>query len=225
MTGSALRRLRVHAGLKQSQMAKHLQVSQPYISRAERGERVITPELADRAFKALGLDPLLLPLREDRHDTLQLAEDLAGVRYPGFEYLEGNPRNPAELLWDALDRPDLDARIAEGLPWVPFRYPTFNLPWVLARLELSNRQNRLGFVVALSRCKAKEQKKAWLVPELSTILKVLEQKRVFNNDTLGTDSWPSKFREQIRRKRSPLAAFWHIDTNLTEADLAHYQTI
>jgi hypothetical protein len=47
----------------------------------------------------------------ERSSDNQLAADLGALGYPGFRYLSGEPRDPAEVLLDALDRDNLDARV------------------------------------------------------------------------------------------------------------------
>ena len=45
----------------------------------------------------------------------------------------------------------LEARVAEGLPWVVVRYPDMNREWLVREARARNLQNRLGFVVTLGR--------------------------------------------------------------------------
>src|SRR5258708_9239261 len=117
----------------------------------EGDQRPVQKTVATRAFE-LFKDPTFLPLNPNRReDETKLADELGAMGYPGFAYLADKPtRNPAELLLDALDRPDLSTRIAEGLPWVSLRYPDLDWAWLLSEMKLRNRQNRLGFVVGLT---------------------------------------------------------------------------
>lgn len=49
--------------------------------------------------------------------------ELGALGYPGFSYLRSRRRrNPAEVLQEALNEPNLDARVAEGLPWLAMTY-------------------------------------------------------------------------------------------------------
>lgn len=59
--------------------------------------------------------------------------------------------NPAEYLLSALSRNDLEARVAEALPWLVVRYPDMNFAWLLPQARMANLQNRLGFAVTLAR--------------------------------------------------------------------------
>ena len=159
------------------------------------------------------------------HNDDQLAADLGSLGYPGYSYLHGEVRNPAEVLFDALDRSDLDVRVVEALPWVVLRYPEMDWDWLTAKAKLSNRQNRLGFVVALAAKVAKGQESGSDVARhLHGVLEPLEEGRLAKNDTLCQESWPPSQRRFARKQRSPLAAHWKLDTRLTENDLAYATT-
>jgi uroporphyrinogen-III synthase len=81
----------------------------------EKGERAVTPALAKKAVTRLRATPELLPVVPDtRHNDDRLAADLGALRYSGYAYLRGQSRNSAEVLFDALDRRDLGARLVEA---------------------------------------------------------------------------------------------------------------
>ena len=84
---------------------------------------------------------------QHRSDT-ELAADFGMLGYPDFSHLRDAPRNPAESLLDALDRPDLDARLVEALPRLSFNFQNMNWDCLISQAKLRNRQNRLGFVIA-----------------------------------------------------------------------------
>ena len=86
---------------------------------------------------------------------------------------------------------------------------------------MRNRRNRLGFVVAPSAKLAKRQAKRDVAKQLGQVVKTLEDGRLAKTDTLCQESWPLSQRKFAHEKRSPLAAFWKLDTRLTEEDLAH----
>jgi transcriptional regulator with XRE-family HTH domain len=223
MTGQSLLMSRKKSGLSQLKMARLLGLSQPMLSQMENGKRNVSPEAARLAVKELRVDPTELPLTPSlRHNDDQLAADLGALEYPGFFYMQSEPRNPAELLLDALDRPDLDVRVAEGLPWVPMHYPHLDWKWLTQEVKQRNRQNRLGFVVALSQKMAKQVSKTAVVQSLTPVLEELNEARLAKVDTFCQDSWPPSQRAYAHEKRSRLAAHWNLDTRLSEADLAHY---
>lgn len=225
MKGAALRQARTNAGMSQVEAAARLDVSQTLFSLMEKGLRSVTPSVAQKAVTWLHVTPEELPLSlETRHNDDQLATDLGTLGYPGYSYLHGEHRNPAEVLLDALDRPNLDARLAEALPWLPLRYPNMNWEWLTAEARLRNRQNRLGFVVALAAKLAKKRAKRVAAERLSQVLATIEESRLAKADTLGQEWWPPGQRSFARKKRSRLAAHWNLDTRLTEEDLAHLAT-
>lgn len=222
MTGHTLRQARTDLGMSQLDAAARLGVSQPLLSLMEKGERSVTPAVAERAVAQLSATPALLPVSSrTRHNDHQLAADLGALGYPGYAHLRTQPRNPAELLFDALDRPDLDARVVEALPWLPLQYPNMDWDWLATQAKVRNRQNRLGFVVALSAKVAKMQARHTVAKRLSHVVKTLEESRLAKTDTLCQESWPPSQRKFAHQRRSALAAHWKLDTRLTEENLAH----
>jgi transcriptional regulator with XRE-family HTH domain len=222
MTGQTLRQARTDLGMSQLDAAARLGVSQPLLSLMEKGERSVTPAVAEKAVAQLRATPALLPVSaQTRHNDHQLAADLGALGYPGYSYLQGQLRNPAELLFDALNRSDLDARVVEALPWLPLQYPNLDWEWLTTQAKLRNRQNRLGFVVALSAKVAKNQARPDVAKRLSQVVKLLEESRLAKTDTLCQESWPPSQRKFAHQRRSALAAHWKMDTRLTEENLAH----
>jgi transcriptional regulator with XRE-family HTH domain len=222
MTGQTLRQARTDLGMSQLAAAARLGVSQPLLSLMERGERSVTPTVAERAVAHLRATPALLPVSSrTRHNDAQLAADLGALGYPGYAYFRSQPRNPAELLFDALDRPDLDARVVEALPWLPLQYPNLDWDWLTTLVKVRNRQNRLGFVVALSAKVAKMQARQAVAKRLSQVVKTLEESRLAKTDTLCQESWPPSQRKFAHQRRSALAAHWKLDTRLTEENVAY----
>lgn len=222
MHGHALRQARSNLGLSQLEAAALLGVSQPLLSLIEKGERAVTPALAERAVTKLRVTAELLPIAsEKRHNDAQLAADFGRMGYPGYTHLKGQPRNPAELLFDALNRPDLDARLVEALPWLPLRFPNMDWDWLITKAKVHNRQNRLGFVVALAARIAAKHTDRSVARRLSDVLEILEEARLAKTDTLCQESWPPSQRKFAREQRSALAAHWKLDTRLTEENLAH----
>ena len=223
MNGQTLRQARTDVGMSQVEAAAQLGVSQTLLSLMEKGERSVTPAVAQRAVTHLHATPELLPVStKTRHSDDQLAADLGALGYPGYGYLRSQPRNPAEVFFDALDRPDLDARLVEALPWLPLRYSNMDWNWLTTQAKVHNRQNRLGFVVALSAKVAKKHTKRDVVKRLSQVVKTLEEGRLAKTDTLCQESWPPSQRKFAHKQRSVLAAHWKLDTRLTEENLAYF---
>jgi hypothetical protein len=58
---------------------------------------------------------------------------------------------PSESLLNSLSRPKLEARVAEGLPWLLLRYPETDFDWLVRESCARTLENRLGFAVTLAR--------------------------------------------------------------------------
>src|SRR5580693_6410802 len=147
---------RKERGLTQVAAARSLNVSQPYLSQLETGLRTASARLARKAARLYRLSPTALPLPEpfvaqsSRPDELQ--NRLASLGYPGFEHLcVRQTSNPAEVVLGAVVQRDLDTRLVEALPWVLKVYTDLNWEWLRDRVKLQNAQNRLGYLVHLSR--------------------------------------------------------------------------
>ena len=154
----------------------------------------------------------------------EIVAELARLGFPGFAYYAKRGQescDPAELLLDAIDRPDLDARIVEGLPWIPFRFPDLRWDWLIFEAETRGRQNRLRFVASLAKSTAERRSMTKLSSTLFAVIGRIDQIRLEMNDTLCQESWPSVQRQAAHQQRSALAAHWDLDTRVTESDLAH----
>jgi hypothetical protein len=151
----------------------------------------------------------------------QLAIELGTLGYPGFAYLAAGVRaDPAEALLDALDRDDLDARVTEGLPWIPLAFADLDWDWLIPEAVQKERQNRLGFIVALATDVASEPTRR----KLLVVLGRLEQVKRTDCDTLCRESMPLAERVRRHKNRSSLAAHWNLDTGVTVGDLQHLST-
>lgn len=222
MSGEVLRQYRQKMALSQAEAARKLGVSQTLLSMMEKGKRSVAREVALSAVQLLAVSPAELPLSgqagcsEDR-----LASELGALEYPSFGHLKGELRNPAEVLFDAINRPDLDARVVEALPWLPVQFPDMHWDWLVAQAKLHNRQNRLGFVVGLAVRTALLRGQHMVARSLNRVLFDLREARLVRSDTLCQESWPPSQRRYAHLKRSKLAAFWNLDTRLTEKDLPY----
>jgi len=220
MSGRSLKRARLKAGLSQLEAAKALGVSQSLLSRMEAGQRQVTQAVSELALRLWPVPPEELPLTGQRSSSdEQLAADLGALGYPGFRYLHGTVRNPAELLFDALDRADLDARVLEGLPWLVLQFPEMDWEWLVLNAKLHNLQNRLGYLLNLA-AKVALRLQPQQAASFYGWLSALFEARLAKTDTLCQESWPPSQRRHAHLKRTKLAAFWNLDTRLTENDLA-----
>ena len=150
-----LREARLLRGDSQQQAADRMCVTQAYFSMLEKGTRAPSGELARKLVRRYGLSPTALPVSKvPRHVSPDFwAAELAALGYPGFAHLRHGAQkvNPATFLLAALAQPNLEARVAEGLPWLVWRYPDMNFDWLVPEVRMKNLQNRLGFAVTLAR--------------------------------------------------------------------------
>jgi transcriptional regulator with XRE-family HTH domain len=225
MTGTELKTARKASSWTQAQAALRLGVTQAYLSMVERGERAVSSELASRTIEVLEVPATALPLTEYQshvRDTGFFQAMLGTLGYPGFAYLRGSARqNPTELLMEALDSDDLDSRVTEAMAWLPLAYPNLNWDWLTANAKLRDRQNRLGFLVALARQAAERDGSPQLEKELATRVAKLEPSRLAKEDTLCRESMTRAERAWLREHRPKLAEHWNLLTDLTVEQLDH----
>lgn len=143
------------------------------------------------------------------------AAELGTLGYPEFSYLKGTTTpDPAKLLLYALNEPDLDSRIAEGLPWLALTY--VNLDWdrLVENAKVNRRQNRLGFVLSLANELAQRKNDSERASMLRQWLEILEMARLSEEDAFCHDSMTEAERKWVREHRSPVAAHWNLLTDM-----------
>ena len=230
MDGTTLREARQNKNWTQEQAARALGVTQAYWSMMEKGRRVVPESFVTKALKALKLPATVLPLpsesaldrvRTRRHD---FSAELGALGYPGFAYIGKKAKvNPALLLFDALDEPDLDSRVAEGLPWLALTYADMDWNWLVRNAKVHDRQNRLGFTVSLAAevGESDSVSNSDRVPKLRACLRSLEGARLAGEDTFCHDSMTNAERTWLREHRTPVAAHWNLVTDLRKEHLAY----
>jgi len=227
MDGKALRAARQTKNWTQKDAAKGLGVTQAYLSMLESGSRVVSKRLGRKALKVFDLPPTALPLHLGTSMSSQprkrdFATELAALGYPGFAYLRTRVRrNPAAVLLDALNQPNLDARVAEGLPWLALTYVDLDWDWLVRNVKLQDRQNRLGFAVSLASEVAEAKQESEKAQKLGRWLDVLERARLAREDTFCHDSMTQAEREWLRDHRSPVASHWNLLTDMAGKHLAY----
>ena len=192
-----------------------------YLSMLEKGHRGPSVALARRALKVYDLPAtvLPLPLEPSASEPLSPKQDftaaLAALGYPGFAYLKTKaPQNPARVLLDALDQAHLDARVAEGLPWLALTYVDMDWDWLVRNAKVRDRQNRLGFAVALANEVAARKNDSDRAQQLRCRLAILENARLAREDTFCHDSMTQAERKWRREYRTPVAAHWNLLTDM-----------
>jgi transcriptional regulator with XRE-family HTH domain len=228
MDGTTLREARRNKSWTQQHTARALGVTQAYLSMLEKGHRSVSESFLRKALKVFDLPPTVLPLPSDaegpsaRSPRHNFAADLAGLGYPGFAYLRPKiQKNPARVLLDALNEPNLDARVAEGLPWLTLAYVDMDWDWLVRNAKVRDRQNRLGFAVSLASEAAESENDSERVRKLRDCLGVLESARLAREDTFCHDSMTQAERKWLREHRSSLAAHWNLLTDIKGEQLAY----
>jgi transcriptional regulator with XRE-family HTH domain len=227
MDGNMLKEARRAKNWTQQDAAQALGVTQAYLSMLETGRRTVSKHFTRKALKVLDLPPTALPLQSPTggptsssgHDY---GADLAALGYPGFAYLRNKVRrNPAGVLLAALNEPNLDARVAEGLPWLALTYVDMDWDWLVRNAKLSDVQNRLGFAVSLASEVAEGKNDSNRAEKLGGRLEVLERARLAREDTFCHDSMTQTERAWLRQHRSHTARHWNLLTDMENKHLAY----
>lgn len=220
MTGREFKQARKQKHLTQGAVAKLLGVSQAYVALLEKGKRSFPDGLARRAVVRLQMNPLALPVKEQKRslNAENFAKQLASLGYPGFASMRsGWKRNPVQVLLDALAQDNLEARLTEALPWLLTNYANMsnaNRDWMVEQARVRNLNNRLGFVVTLAmQVLARKGETASEHYESLALLEAnLKESRLDKEDTLcQTLSMTEK--EWLKDTRPEQAAFWHLLTD------------
>lgn len=228
MTGHDLRNARKHRGWTQQQAAKRLGMTQAYLSMLEGGRRALSRSAVRRVLRKLRVPPTVIPLPQyvDRPTALDdfVRDQLGVVGYPGFAYTRkcrDASRNPAEVLFVALNEGDLDARVVEGLPWLVFKFEDLDWDWLIRHAKLNDRQNRLGFAVTLARQLAQrtgDQRRTGSLAEKEILL---QKSLLAREDTFCHDSMTDAERRWLRAHRTPEARHWNLLSDLDAKHLTH----
>jgi transcriptional regulator with XRE-family HTH domain len=211
-------------GWTQAQAAGRLGVSQPYLSMLEAERRPVPPRLFNRLRHIYALGPLSVPFLKDADTNPSLlAADLGGLGCPTFLHLR--PRrwlNPAQVLLLALLPYRIPRTVADALPWVVVEYAALGWPWLVDRAKLADRQNRLGFVVALARQLATLRQANDIAWRLQQVEKIIEHSRLAIEDEVGLGRVTEGRREWLRVNRSAEARRWNVISELRLEHLEKY---
>lgn len=226
MKGVDLRQARRSRGWTQQEMARRMSVSQGYVSLLERGVRAVPRRLAPAVRRAYGLPPTTVPLTNDVSplSAALLPNLLAALRYPGYAYARSGTRqapNPAQLLVRMLRQDNLESRMVEALPWLLLQYLDLDWGWLLEQAKLHDLQNRLGYLVALTRQVALRVNRPDVAGRLAHHEATLERSRLAREDTLCHESMTQAERRWLRSHRPPDAARWNLLTDLAPEHLSY----
>lgn len=213
-----LKEARLRRGQNQQEAAEHFGVTQAYFSMLEKGLRKPSRKLAQRFMRFYKLPPTVLPTTSFaavKESPEFLARELGGLGYPGFAHLgTGHKKmNPADFLLMALSQNNLEARTAEGLPWLVAKYPDMNCEWLVQNARSKNLQNRLGFTVTLAQ-RASDN------GTLLSLERELEDSKLAKEDSFCRDLSEGE-RRWLREHRSAEAEKWNLLSDL-RADTLRY---
>lgn len=217
MKAKLLKEARRQRGWTQRQAAERLGVTQAYVSMLEAGARRAPAAMARKLMKLYGLGPTALPLEAIRKSVkpATLAKQLGALGYPGFAHLRTatTPANPASFLLAALSQERLEARVAEGLPWLVARYPDMDFDWLIPQARMKNLQNRLGFCVMLARLASGQE--ALRRPERELAGSKLAREGYWGREPNAAE------RRWLRAHRSQPARRWNLLSDLDPEDLRY----
>lgn len=204
-----LKRARLDRDWSQQEAANRLGVTQAYLSMLESGVRNPS-RLARKLMQVYNLSPTVLPVDKVREEVSadSLAHELARLGYPGYAHLRrgGRTVNPATFLLTALGQRNLEARTAEGLPWVVLRYPDMPTDFLVREARARNLQNRLGFAVTLCRRAAGRD-------DLQRLEQTLADSKLEKEDSFCKELNDAE-RRWLREHSSEEARQWHLLSDL-----------
>jgi transcriptional regulator with XRE-family HTH domain len=220
VTGKEFKLARQAFGCKQSDVARRLGVSQTYVALLEQGKRSFPPKLATKAVTLLRMSPLALPLGTPVPTNAEfLVRQLSALGYPGFAHLRPVRRkNPVGVLLAALRSDNLEARVAEALPWLLLQYGAMgeeHKDWLVKHARLQALTNRLGFVVSLAKkVSARRGETASDVCRgLAELEQELDRTRLARVDTFCQNYLSQTQREWLESARPEVAKHWNLLTN------------
>ena len=205
-------------GQNQQEAADHFGVSQAYFSMLEKGLRQPSRKLAQRFMRFYKLPPTVLPTTSvdvAEKSPEFLARELSYLGYPGYSHLRASHKkmNPADFLLLALSQNNLEARTAEGLPWVVAKYPDMDAEWLVLNARSKSLQNRLGFAVTLAQRASNNE-------VLLNLEKELEDSKLAKQDSFCRALSDGE-RRWLLAHRSPEAQKWNLLSDL-RSDMLRY---
>jgi hypothetical protein len=106
----------------------------------------------------------------------------------------------------ALAQSNLEARVAEALPWLVFRYPEMNFEWLVPQARMKNLQNRLGFTVTLARLAGRRD-------NVAPLERVLGESKLEKQDSFCKEL-TERERRWLEEHSSPEARQWNLLSDL-----------
>ena len=228
MTGKEFKVARKKQGWSQCDVAVRLGVSQTYVALLESHKRQFPSRLARRAVTLLKMSPSALPLEpRPSTDAERLTRQLSALGYPGYTHVPpARRRNPAEVLLVALGQKDLEARVAEALPWLLLQFGAMSevcKEWLVEQARLRGLTNRLGFTVTLAKqvAEQKGQTTSKVYQALVQLEEELFRSRLAEPDTFCLRHLTQQQRQWMETARSEAARQWNLLTTLRPGHLQY----
>jgi transcriptional regulator with XRE-family HTH domain len=228
MKPQKLKSARLKLGWGQTKAARRLGVSQPYLAMLEEGKRRLTPNLTRKAALTyrLPLEDLPVPRLYEHPGHVgpqRLVEYLSSLGYPGFAYvrMRAEKRNPAEVLLTALAQENLEARVAEALPWLLLRFCRMDFGWLVEQAKRFDLQNRLGFLANLALRLSESTPASARTTALSSLKATLDRSRLVREDFFPRSPRSDTEREWLRQNRSEEAFHWNLLSDLKPEHLQY----
>jgi hypothetical protein len=173
------------------------------------------------------MSPSALPLSLRASTDADLTRQLSALGYPGFAHVPPvHRRNPAEVLLVALGKDNLEARVAEALPWLLLQYGAMSevcKEWMVEQARLRGLTNRLGFTVTLAKqvAERKGETTSAAYRALVQLEKELLRGRLAEPNTFCQDHLSQRQREWMETVRPEAARQWNLLTNWKPEDLQY----
>ena len=127
---------------------------------------------------------------------------------------KSHPKNPATVLFSALNSPKREARLVEALPWVLLRFPDLEWGELVKAAKVNDLQNRLGFVTNVARRLAESKGDMNTAEKLRHHEEQFDRSLLFREDTLCNESMTSAERKWLLSHRTDDARRWRLLTSL-----------
>ena len=150
-------------------------------------------------------------------------EYLSRLDYPGFAYVHSHVerKNPGEVLLTALAQENLEARVAEALPWLVLRYWQMDFNQLVELAKRFDLQNRLGFVVSLARQASERTSDSQRTATLRAVENLLDRSRLAREDFFYRPPRNAMEREWLLSNRPESAKQWNLLSDLRPEHLQY----
>lgn len=233
--GQRLHELRVARRWSQVELAQQLGISQPYLSKVERGRASLTAETFLRVLRLFNVGVEEFGVTLERSSPLQNA-----LARHGAKHLVENDAltptrldEPIEVVWEVLRSPESARHVTALAPVLVASSGEIALPELASRLARIGREARLGWLLESVRSaiaqagpthRLEDQRNARRADLAASLLlrgDVLKPPApTAPLDLLDPDIRSEKTSERVLAEASPEAKRWRIATRIKSSDFA-----